>query len=273
MPPPAGCIKPWPRLIPEQSLAMKILAPGLLLTAVAWAAAWGRFGIVTEFSFFPLWLGYILALNGMSEALLQRSLIRRMGPSFLALFIFSVPLWWFFELMNSFVHNWHYVFAQPISDLQYSIQASIDFSTVIPAVLSTDYCFHQLLLRRSRFAHCTPVRLSRSHLFLFVLVGIFAFCIIPLFSNETFPLVWIAPLLLLEPLAYVAGTPSFLRLLEQGQCRLAVAIMAATCSPVFGGRCGTIIRYRNGLTQFPMSTSGEFSRCRFWDISAIRSSA
>src|SRR5438067_689518 len=130
---------------------MNILVPGLLLTAIAWTAAWGRFGIVTEFSFFPLWLGYILVLNGTSEVLFQHSLIRRMRLSFLGLFAFSVPMWWFFELMNSFVHNWHYVFGHPISDLQYSVQASIDFSTVIPAALSAGYFFHQLLLQHSQW--------------------------------------------------------------------------------------------------------------------------
>jgi hypothetical protein len=207
---------------------MTILVPGLLLTAIAWLAAWGRFGIVTEFSFFPLWVGYILVLNGMSEVLFQDSLIRRMGRSFFGLFVLSVPMWWFFELMNSFVHNWHYIFAHPISDLQYNVQASIDFSTVMPAVLSTGYCLHQFLLQHSRFSHCVPVQVRRSHLFLFVLIGLAALCIIPVFPNETFPLVWIAPILLLEPLAYIAGTPSFLRLLENGRCRLAVSLMLAT---------------------------------------------
>jgi len=206
---------------------MTVLVPGILLTAIAWLAAWGRFGIVTEFSFFPLWIGYILVLNGVSEVLLRDSLIRRMGLSFLALFVFSVPLWWFFELMNSFVHNWHYIFAHPISDLQYSIQASVDFSTVIPAVLSTGYCLHRVLLRHSQFSHCAPVQVRRSHLYLSVLIGIAAFCVLPIFPHETFPLVWIAPLLLLEPLAYIADTPSFSRLLENGRCQLAGSIMIA----------------------------------------------
>jgi hypothetical protein len=61
-----------------------------------------------------------------------------------------------------------------------------------------------------------------------VLIGIAALCALPVFPNETFPLVWIAPFLLLEPLAYIAGSPSFLRLLESGQCRLVVSIMVAT---------------------------------------------
>jgi hypothetical protein len=206
---------------------MKILVPGLLLTAAAWTAAWGRFGVITEFSFFPLWLGYILVVNGMSEFFLRDSLIRRMGLSFLGLFAFSMPMWWFFELMNSIVHNWHYVFAHPISDFQYGIQASIDFSTVIPAVLSTGYFFHSLLVRHSRFVHCAPVRMPHSWPFAAVLVGTTAFCVLPLFPNETFPLIWIAPLLLLEPAAYTAGAPSFMRWLENGQCQHAASVMGA----------------------------------------------
>jgi hypothetical protein len=184
--------------------------------------------VITEFSFFPLWLGYILVLNGMSEVLFQHSIIRRMGLSFLGLFALSIPLWWFFELMNSFVHNWHYIFAHPISDLQYRIQASIDFSTVAPAALSAGYFFNQLLLRRSPLAHCTPVQMQHSYLFLSVLIGIAAFSIIPVFPNETFSLVWIAPLLLLEPVAYVMGAPCFLRFLEKGRCQPAASIMVAT---------------------------------------------
>ena len=140
--------------------------------------------IVTEFSFFPLWVGYILVLNGMSEVLFQDSPIRRMGRSFFGLFVLSVPMWWFFELMNSFVHNWHYIFAHPGSDLQDNVQASIDFSTAMPAVLSTGYCLrHQFLLQHSRFSHCVPVQARRSHLFLFVLIGLAALCIIPVFPN------------------------------------------------------------------------------------------
>ena len=207
---------------------MTILVPGLLLTAIAWLAAWGRFGVVTEFSFFPLWVGYILVLNRMSEVLFGVSLLRRMGLSFVGLFVLSVPLWWCFELMNSFVHNWYYIFAHPIFALQYSFQASLGSSTVIPAVLSTGYCLHQFLLQHSQFSHCALVQVRLSHLFLSVLIGIAAFCVLPFFPNETFPLVWIAPLLLLEPLAYIADTPSFLRLLENGRCQLAGSIMVAT---------------------------------------------
>ena len=116
---------------------MPLLILGIVLTAVCWYFAWSHIGFVSEYSFFPLWVGYILLVNGLSEVMVETSLLRRMHWSFLWLFIVSIPMWWFFEYMNSIVQNWHYLFAHPISILHYEIQASIDFSTVVPAVLST----------------------------------------------------------------------------------------------------------------------------------------
>jgi hypothetical protein len=55
-----------------------------------------------------------------------------------------------------------------------------------------------------------------------------------LFPREAFPLVWIAPILLLEPVTYAAGFPSLLRQIEKGDWLLPVSIMAAT---TFNGVC------------------------------------
>ncbi len=48
------------------------------------------------------------------------------------------------------------------------------------------------------------------------------------FPQETFPLVWVAPILFLEPVAYVAGLPSLLRVLTDGRYLLPVSVMSAT---------------------------------------------
>ena len=128
---------------------MPLLILGIVLTAVCWYFAWFQIGLASEYSFFPLWVGYILLVNGLSEVMAETSMLRRMRWSFLWLFIVSIPMWWFFEYMNSIVQNWHYLFAQPISTLHYAIQASIDFSTVVPAVLSTSTLVFQLLRRHS----------------------------------------------------------------------------------------------------------------------------
>ena len=46
---------------------MLLLILGIALTAVSWYFAWSHIGPVSEYSFFPLWVGYILFVNGLSE--------------------------------------------------------------------------------------------------------------------------------------------------------------------------------------------------------------
>jgi hypothetical protein len=207
---------------------MVLLISGLVLAAVAWIVAWGTSGFLSEHSFFPLWLGYILAVNGLSEVRYKASLLKLMGRSFPLLFLISIPLWWFFEGMNAIVQNWHYRLAHPVSPLQYVLEASLDFSTVVPAVLSTSF----LLLAASRELRLPSPRrrprVAERGLAVAVLIGIGCFAVLPLFPDEAFPLVWIAPILILEPIAAAIRFPSLLADVQTGGWRRLIAVMAAT---------------------------------------------
>jgi hypothetical protein len=192
------------------------LPSGIALTLVSWVIAWSRLPIVSEYAFFPLWLGYILAINGVAEYFYNDSLIRRMGTSFILLFALSIPFWWFFELLNKVVQNWHYVFPRPVSTLHYTVQASIDFSTVIPAVLSTSFLFSLLLRSKVAVHRRAPRTVSRRWLCLAVLLGMLSLSLLPVVRHIAFPLVWIAPALILEPLLVALGYRSWLRNIEEG---------------------------------------------------------
>jgi hypothetical protein len=217
---------------------MLALLIGCILTAASWAAAWGRFGVLTELSFFPLWLGYILTLNGVSEIVAGTSLLSRMGWSFGWLFGISVPFWWFFEGMNDIVRNWHYQFPHPISSTQYFLQASIDFSTVVPAAMSASFLSFKIVQRFSIIDAAPPAfpttpRRARgtvkdSQLAVASLIGTLSFSLLALFPGEAFPLVWIAPLLIIEPIACAIGYPSLLRDMERHDRALIVSIMIGT---------------------------------------------
>jgi hypothetical protein len=201
---------------------MPLLILGILFTAVCWYFAWSHSGVLSEYSFFPLWVGYILLVNGLSEVMAGTSLLRRMHWSFLWLFIVSSPMWWFFEYMNSIVQNWHYLFAHPISILHYEIQASIDFSTVVPAVLSTSTLIFQLLRRRSLN---TRVAIPGTALPVAFVSTFVLFWLLNLFPSETFPLVWIIPILFLEPLAYAWGVrASLVHQIERGNLALPLSL-------------------------------------------------
>jgi hypothetical protein len=207
---------------------MYMFLGGIAITASFWIAAWGNFGIVSQYSFLPLWLGYVLTVNGASEVFLGTSLIRRMGLSFIWLFAASIPLWWFFERINAIVQNWHYIVVGPISDVHYFIQASLDFATVIPAVLSTSFLFFLILDVRVRALNLRPTKARRLYIFLALLTGLTFFFLLPIFPDETFPLVWVAPFLVLEPVAYALGLPCVLKLVERGEWTIPISTMIGT---------------------------------------------
>jgi hypothetical protein len=208
---------------------MHVLIIGAVLTIAAWVLAWSRAGVLSEYSFFPLWLGYILTVNGISDAAFQTSLLRVMRGRLLWLFAASVPLWWFFEAVNRLVRNWEYVIPYPISDLHYVVQASIDFSTVVPAVLSTAFAAYRILECYAPALAIGPAwRVPSEYLVLSPVIGLASFVGFWLAPHETFALVWIAPILILEPVAYVAGFPSLLRTLEDGRYLLPISLMSGT---------------------------------------------
>lgn len=207
---------------------MHVLIIGVIVTIAAWVTAWSRAGVLSEYSFFPLWLGYTLTVNGISDAAFRTSLLRVMRGHFLWLFATSVPLWWFFEAVNQLVCNWEYVIPHPISDLHYIVQASIDFSTVVPAVLSTAFAAYRIL------EYCVPAlaagptwRVRPEYLVLSPVIGLASFLGFWLAPHETSALVWIAPILILEPVAYVTDCPSLLRTLEGGRYLLPISLMSA----------------------------------------------
>ena len=49
----------------------------------------------------------------------------------------SAAFWWLFEYLNRFSQNWYYLGGQDLDATAYFWSATLPFSTVIPAVLST----------------------------------------------------------------------------------------------------------------------------------------
>jgi hypothetical protein len=108
----------------------------------------------------------------------------------------SAFFWWFFEYLNRFVQNWYYLKAD-MDAVEYFIYATLPFSTVLPAVLST-----LELVKDSRivkvFSSVGSIgRLRSRYLPILILVlSTLGLGCIGIWPDYLFPLLWISPLLI-----------------------------------------------------------------------------
>lgn len=172
---------------------------GVVLLPGAWSLSWMGVTPAAYFTFFPLWLGYILVVDGLTYRRIQTSLLARGWQQWLLLFAFSVPLWWLFEWANGFLGNWRYVLPFDYGQIEYGLLASLAFSTVLPALFTTAFFLRTFpVFARPRYGW----RIAPGPFGLVVIAsaGAILFALSLLVPQYAFPLVWIGLFLLLDPL-------------------------------------------------------------------------
>ncbi len=94
---------------------------GSSLVIFFWILNWTLPGARTHWGFFPLWLGYCLAMDGLVFWRTGTSLLARSPRKYFGLFLVSAPVWWIFELLNLRTQNWTYIGAEIFTPFQYSV--------------------------------------------------------------------------------------------------------------------------------------------------------
>ena len=189
---------------------------GLLLIAVFWYLNWGLEGFRTHLAFFPLWLGYILTVDGLVFLRKRNSLLSRSPKGFILLFLFSVPFWWLFELFNNVLQNWHYLGREHFSDTMHALYASLSFSTVLPAVFESAELVASFAKSNSRKRF---LRTGKKLPLIFFVSGWIMLTLFLLWPELFFPLVWIAVYFIVEPVNYRLGFNTLLEHTEKGNWR------------------------------------------------------
>jgi hypothetical protein len=243
---------------------------GAALGAASWILAWSRIPWLGGFqahAFTPLWIGFILVVNAFTVRRTGRCLMLSRTRPFLLLFPVSAGFWWSFEYLNRFVGNWRYVGGVEFGGVEYFLFATLPFSTILPAVLST----RELLLSFPRFDRAFrewgPLSPAPPHLELradgvppmdvakgairaprrrgtpaagrmggtrpgaFGLAALLLSCVglfaVGVAPDVAFPLVWVAPPTLLISLAALRGEPHTLSGIASGDWRAAVSSVLA----------------------------------------------
>jgi len=181
---------------------------GAALNLAAWISSWGRIG-PWSFTFFALWFGFILALDGVNLARSGSSPLARSRARFIGLFLCSCPFWWSFELLNVPVQNWHYVFERYYSPLAYFLIASLNFSTVLPAVMEIAELLVGFdgLRPRLRPKKLGP-RLSNAWAVALIGAGVLCVVLASIFPRYAFGLIWLCLIFLLDPINNLARRKS-----------------------------------------------------------------
>ncbi len=183
------------------------LVGGLALIAVAWPLAWSHLQPYSSYTFFPLWLGYILTVDGLVLRRTSTSLLQRDPRRWVLLFLASVPLWWLFEGLNYSVHNWSYHLPWSPGGLEYAALASLSFSTVVPAVFETAELYRSFpAFNRPRY--WIRIAPSRKGLLAIIAAGMVMSIATFLFPRQAYPLVWLGLFFILDPLNQLIGANS-----------------------------------------------------------------
>jgi len=200
---------------------------GILTGLIFWVLAWNRFDWFRPFqphTFTPLWLSFIVVANALTFKRKGNCLITEKRGYFLLLFPASAVFWWFFEYLNRFVQNWHYVGVR-FSPGEYVLYATLSFSTVLPAVMSV----REYLLTFSRlqkgYANYLPSGFlgSRRMAGCILATAATGLSLTGVWPDYLFALLWLAPLLALISVQVLTGESHVLAGLQTGDWRLIVA--------------------------------------------------
>lgn len=209
---------------------------GVVIMMAGWFLAWTRYGWFAFFqphTFILPWIGFILVVNALCQKRSGKSLLTDSPSRFLLLFLASAVFWWFFEYLNRFVQNWYYVQVAQFGPLAYAALASLAFSTVLPAVLST----YRLLLTFKTFGiglkASRPLELPRPRSAAGIVLGVSAtgLALLGVYPDYLYALVWCAPLLIISALQQLSGSRTIFTPLSLGDWRpvAGTAIAALIC--------------------------------------------
>jgi hypothetical protein len=242
----------FPLWVPVIALASRLRATGFKLqqiprwgwlalawTGTWWIVTWTRFpcfAFVQHHTYTPLWLGYIAFANAMTFARTGRCMLTHAPQRLARLFAASGFFWWFFEYLNRFVQNWFYLGIENFGRLEYFVFATLAFSTVLPAVISTAEMLDSFLPANGplQILGGTPVRATGSGAIgkVSALGGLVLACIalagIGVWPDYFYPFIWLAPLIVLTTLKSLRGGPTIFSDAMRGDWRrLAVLSLAA----------------------------------------------
>jgi hypothetical protein len=208
---------------PDRRLVALQLAAGLAILGFGWGTSLAGVEPVRGYWFDFVWAGYILAGDAVVWRRAGRSLLHGGGWRVVALFALSAPLWWAFEIANWRLENWKYVGTSIYGGQAHVVLKTLSFVFVLPALATS----RDLLRSFVRFPHPPAVRLPSWTATVLAVAGLVCLPLLYRFPDQTYPLVWVAPLLVLDGVADLQGRLNVFALVREGRAGPVLLVAAA----------------------------------------------
>jgi hypothetical protein len=199
---------------------------GLAVNAVSWVIHWWGPVSLARFSFIPLWWGMIIAVDGVVYARTSgRSLLATEPRRMVVIALVSMPAWAFFEFLNYYaVEFWVYPSNQIFSPTVQAIWYLLSFSVVLPGIFEWYTLLHTFDGLWNRWSRGRPRTGSTRHLGFVLAVGAVTLVLFGAYPFFFFPLLWIAPPIVLTATLVILGFWTPFRPVTQGNWSPAVLV-------------------------------------------------
>ena len=202
------------------------------LITIFWVINWTLDGPRTYWAFFPLWLGYCLAVDALVVVRRGTSLLTRSWRRYIGLFLVSAAVWWIFEAINWRLQNWRYDGAELITHLEFFAWSTLSFTTVIPAVFGSAELVSTFSWVR-RLGRGPVIRSDRKTTLFFFFSGLIMFALMWAWPKVFFPFIWLSVYFILEPLNVWLGNRSLANWTRKGDWRPVVALWVGVLLTAF----------------------------------------
>jgi hypothetical protein len=196
---------------------------GLGLVILFWVLNWTLTGPRTHWGFFPLWLGYCLAMDGLVYWRTGTSLLKRNPRKYVGLFLISAPVWWIFELLNLRTQNWTYVGAEIFSPLEFTFWTTLSFMTVLPAVFGSAELFASFDFIK-RLGPGLVIGTDKRTTLSFFFAGWVMLALLLIWPKIFFPFIWLSVYFILEPINVWLGNRSLADWTVKGDWRPVISL-------------------------------------------------
>jgi len=230
---------------------------GLGLVAVFWSLNWALEGLRTHWAFFPMWLGYCLSVDGLVYLRRGTSLLSRSWRRYVGLFLLSALVWWFFEVVNWRLQNWQYVGGELFTSLQFWTWATLNFTTVIPAVFGSAELMASFDFIK-RLGRGPVVRPDRGTTVGFFLAGLAMFTLMMAWPRLFFPFLWLSVYFITEPVNVWLGHRHLARWTRRGVWRPVMALWLGVLLTAFFWEMWNYFSYPKWVYHIPWG--------QFWHI-------